>query len=65
LPALTTEGIIYSEIKIGTWDGEHFLEFIDGLLEHMNPFPGPRSVLVMDNCSVHHIPDIAERCEAK
>jgi transposase len=65
LPALTSEGIIYSDIKIGSWDGEHFLEFLDGLLEHMNPFPAPRSVLVMDNCSVHHVPDVLERCRAR
>jgi hypothetical protein len=65
LPALSTDGIIYSDIKVGSWNGEDFLGFLDGLLKNMNVYPGPRSVLVMDNCSVHHIPDVTERCEAK
>jgi transposase len=29
----------------------------------MNPFPGPRSVIVMDNCRIHHGGRIAQICE--
>jgi transposase len=31
----------------------------------MNAYPGPRNVLVMDNCSVHHVPEVAEKCDEK
>ncbi|KAI7938122.1 hypothetical protein MJO28_015042 [Puccinia striiformis f. sp. tritici] len=34
------------------------------VLPFMNPFPGPRSVLVMDNCCIHHRGRIEELCEA-
>ncbi|KAA1081761.1 hypothetical protein PGT21_000764 [Puccinia graminis f. sp. tritici] len=39
-------------------DFEFFLEHI--LLPSMNPFPGPRSVLVMDNAQIHHYGRIEE-----
>jgi transposase len=29
----------------------------------MNPFPGPQSVLVMDNCALHHNAHVRELCE--
>lgn len=29
----------------------------------MNPFPGPRSVLVLDNCSIHHADTVRELIE--
>ena len=28
-----------------------------------NPYPGPRSVLVMDNCNIHHSEDVRELVE--
>lgn len=30
----------------------------------MNPFPGERSVLIMDNCAIHRGPIIREMVEA-
>lgn len=29
----------------------------------MNPYPGPRSVLVLDNCRIHHTDEIRELIE--
>jgi hypothetical protein len=29
-------------------------------LPYMNPFPGERSVLVLDNCRIHHNEDLQE-----
>lgn len=55
LPALTQDGIIYSDIKLGAYDGPSFLVFLKGLLKYMNPYPAPRSVLVLDNCAIHHV----------
>ncbi|KAJ8495206.1 hypothetical protein ONZ45_g12957 [Pleurotus djamor] len=62
LPALSIEGIIYSRIKVGSYNGDDFLDWLDGLLEVMNPYPAPHSVLVLDNCRIHHVEGVEERC---
>ncbi|KAJ3886272.1 hypothetical protein GG344DRAFT_31949, partial [Lentinula edodes] len=63
LPALSLDGIFYSHIKLLSYTGDDFLEWLEGLLMEMNPYPGPRSVLVLDNCHIHHVPGVAEMCE--
>ncbi|KIJ49303.1 hypothetical protein M422DRAFT_147223, partial [Sphaerobolus stellatus SS14] len=63
LPALTQDGIIYSDIKLGAYDGPSFITFLEGLLEHMNPYPAPWSVLILDNCAIHHVKGVREQCE--
>ena len=65
LPAITIDGIIYSHIKVGGYNGEEFLEYLDGLTAQMNPYPGPRSVLVIDNCRIHHVLGVEELCAAR
>lgn len=65
LPALTTEGIIYSHITVGSYDGDKFLQWLAGLLEIMNPYPAPCSVLILDNCRIHHVEGVEEMCEEK
>lgn len=62
LPALTLDSILYLHVVRGSFDGGLFLKFIRGLLQHMNPYPEPRSVLVMDNCAIHHVEGVAELC---
>jgi len=52
-------------VVLGSFNGKTFLEFLDGLLERMNPYPGNNSVLVLDNCAIHHIEGVTERCAAK
>lgn len=64
LPALTLDGVIYSEVRFGAFNGDMFLDFLDNLLEVMNPHPLPHSVLVLDNCAIHHVDGVAERCFA-
>jgi len=55
LPAYTVDGYIVATTFPGTCTAEIFEDFIiDQLLPHCSPFPGPRSVIVMDNASVHH-----------
>jgi hypothetical protein len=53
LPALCLDGIIWLKIVEGSFTAELFTDFIDGLLAQMNDFPGPNSVVVMDNCRIH------------
>jgi transposase len=62
LPAITMHGIIWAATVIGSFSGSTFLQFLDGLLTQMNPYPQPRSVLVMDNCAIHHIEEVEIRC---
>ncbi|KIJ56284.1 hypothetical protein M422DRAFT_151039, partial [Sphaerobolus stellatus SS14] len=58
LPALSMDSIMYLHIIRGSFDGNPFLEYLEGLLQVMNPYPEPKSVLVMDNCAIHHIEGI-------
>jgi len=62
---IVDDGVIYSSIQVGAFNGDTFLEFIEGLLEEMNPYPAARSVLVMDNCSIHHVDGVRAICEEK
>lgn len=45
-------GIIYSHIKTGAYNGDQFIEWLECLLKVMNPYPGPNSVLILDNCQI-------------
>ncbi|KIK76756.1 hypothetical protein PAXRUDRAFT_75060, partial [Paxillus rubicundulus Ve08.2h10] len=62
LPAIMTNGIIYSHIKVGSYNGDQFIEYLQGLLNVMNPYLQPHSVLVMDNCRIHHVDGVEELC---
>ena len=62
LPAMTMNGVIYSHIKKGAYNGNEFVEWLAGLLEIMNPYPAPNSVLILDNCQIHHVEGVAESC---
>ena len=60
LPVLTQDGIIYSTINIGSFDGNAFMEYLGGILEEMNLYPGPRSILVLDNCAIYNIQGVED-----
>jgi hypothetical protein len=48
------------------WAGDELYQFVDDLTAtKMNPYPMPNSVLVMDNCSTHHVPGIRELVESR
>jgi len=63
LPALSLDGILCLDIIEGSFNAVRFSQFIDGLLYVMNPYPGPNSVIVMDNCSIHKDQTIIEMIE--
>lgn len=63
LPALSLDGILAVKIVEGSFTTELFKNFIDGLLDHMNPFPGPNSVIIMDNCRIHRAQAIRDMIE--
>ncbi len=53
LPALSLDGILHLDVLDWSFTAKLFNEFIDGLLDNMNPFPAQNLVLVMDNASIH------------
>lgn len=62
---MSLDGILYYVIQHGSHTRESFISFIDGLLDFMNPFPLPNSVLVIDNASIHKSSIIREMVEAR
>ena len=57
---MSLDGMIHCKIIEGSYDTAQFAEFILELVGHMQPFPAPRSVIVMDNCRIHKAPEIME-----
>lgn len=59
LPALTIKGILGLSVYKGATDGQGFVDYIEAkVLPKTSPFPGPNSVLVMDNASFHFHDDL-------
>ncbi|KAI8977727.1 hypothetical protein BD414DRAFT_422490 [Trametes punicea] len=63
LPALSLSGILHLKVVEGSFTIASFSDFIAGLLEVMNPYPGPNSVIVMDECHIHKADLIIEMIE--
>lgn len=65
LPALTIDGYMAVRVVEGSIDGAEFYDFVlNDVLPSMNPFPGPNSVIVLDNCSTHKSDALREAVEA-
>jgi hypothetical protein len=60
LPVLSLDSILHLKVLDHSFTGEEFLDFIQGVLDQMQLWPLPNSVLVMDNASIHHVPGIHE-----
>ncbi|KAF8584515.1 hypothetical protein K439DRAFT_1345906, partial [Ramaria rubella] len=60
LPAISYKGILSTTVVEGSFNMCLFTEFIQGLLDCMQPFPAKNSVIVMDNCKIHKNPAIHE-----
>ena len=65
LPALSLNGMLYAKIVEGSFTTKLFLQFLNGLLDRMNPFPAPDSVIIMDNARIHRHPRIRELIEER
>ncbi|KIO16526.1 hypothetical protein M407DRAFT_77381, partial [Tulasnella calospora MUT 4182] len=65
LPALSLSGIIYSQIVEGSFTGTSFFDFVANLLDRMQPYPAPNSVLVTDNCAIHKVDGIRQLVEER
>jgi len=53
------------DIVAGSFCTETFTHFIKGLLNNMQPYPAPNSMVVMDNCNIHKHPNIWNLIEAR
>lgn len=65
LPAIADSGILALDIVEGSFDQQKFGTFIDSLLDQMNPWPLPNSVIIMDNCRIHKDTDLLDRIIAR
>jgi len=58
ITTLSVEGILCCKIIRGNVNSEAFVKFIENqLMLILMPFDGynPRSIVIMDNCSIHHV----------
>ncbi|KIY60534.1 hypothetical protein CYLTODRAFT_318759, partial [Cylindrobasidium torrendii FP15055 ss-10] len=63
IAALSTEGYLAAKVVPGSFNTQLFFSFIvDDVLPHMNPYPNPKSVLIMDNCRIHHTELLLDAC---
>lgn len=63
IAGISMAGLLDVKVLVGTTDGDSFYDYIQKyLLPHLMPFNGvnPHSVVIMDNCSVHHVPEVAQ-----
>ncbi|KAE9386734.1 hypothetical protein BT96DRAFT_759208, partial [Gymnopus androsaceus JB14] len=63
LPAITLDGIVAYDIIPGSVTSRKFLKFLEDHMPLTNPYPGPRSVIIMDNCSIYHAEEVRELIE--
>ena len=67
ISAMTVDGILDCHIVEGSVNADTFEDFIEkSLLPHLLPFNGsnPNSIVVLDNCSIHHVDHIVELLES-
>jgi transposase len=63
LPALTIESYLDYIVFQGSITADLFVEFVEErVLPHCNPYPGPRSVLILDNASIHKDKRLKQLC---
>lgn len=63
IAALTVDGIIAVQCTKNTVDANTFYDFVSGsLIPNMHQYDGiaPKSVVVLDNCSIHHVFEVTD-----
>ena len=63
IAAISCDGLLEYELTTGSVNGELFLQLVQGsLIPQMASFDGlsERSIVVLDNCSIHHVPEVIE-----
>ena len=63
IAAMTVDGIIALQCTKNSVDADVFYDFVRShLIPNMHQYDGvaPRSVVVLDNCSIHHVSEVAD-----
>ena len=56
-----SEGFLDVDVVEGGYNADRFLDALySTVFPHMTPFPGPRSVLVLDGASIHKSPEVLD-----
>jgi transposase len=63
LTGLSQDGIVLSRVYQGATNGVVIEDFIEQLLCHCRPWPGPRSVLIWDNATIHNAAKVKQLCK--
>ena len=66
IACMSVQGILDVKVVKGTSNGDTFYDFLHThLLPYLLPFDGrnPHSVVVLDNCSIHHISEVQQVLE--
>ena len=66
IPVLSLQGIHDVQLFEGTVNGDKFADFIEqSVVPVLQPFNGsnPLSVVIMDNCSIHHVDQVSDLIE--
>ena len=61
IAAMASDGLVVCECTTGSVDSQKFFDFVRGcLIPHMHTFDGtsPKSIVILDNCSIHRVPEI-------
>ncbi|KZT63577.1 hypothetical protein DAEQUDRAFT_638123, partial [Daedalea quercina L-15889] len=59
VPLLTLDGIAAFKIVEGSVTAEKFMSFLkEFIIPFTNPYPGPHSVLILDNCNIYHAEEV-------
>ena len=56
-------GLVYSNYKCGSYNGEDFIQFLNEMNSNIWDLNIPNPTLVMDNCSIHIEDSIVQLCQ--
>jgi len=62
---MSLDGILHLAIQDVPYTTFQFNNFVDALLDNMNQFPQPNSVIVMDNASIHKSHELRQMVEQR
>ena len=62
---MSLDGILHLAIQDCPYTALQFNSFIEALLDNMDQFPQPNSVIVMDNASIHKSVELRQMIEER